>query len=105
MREELSKLEPQVGSRDSIVHFARAAISGVVGLLFTAAAIKLYRDSDGFPIFAVGANLVCLVALSYSLVSFLRARKLLVVERERVKRFLELRRIMGLSDPTLDLPR
>lgn len=105
LRSQLERLQERLATRQSILHFAHAAVSLIVALIFGGAAVKLFRDSTMEPALGFGATVVALGLLIYSLVRYAKGRRELADELKRYGDLLELRRRLQLDNPSTLLPR
>ncbi|MBF5044006.1 hypothetical protein FGE12_16530 [Aggregicoccus sp. 17bor-14] len=104
-RAELERLQAGLASRKSIRHYAHAAVSTVVALIVTGAAIKLFRDSAKVPYLGYVAAAMALGLFTYALVQGLKGRRHMADELERFASLEALRRALHLDDPSQLLPR
>src|SRR5437763_7587205 len=105
-RAELERLQRELQSRESITHFAHAAVSLLVGLIVAGAAGKLFWDlpEDRY-VFAYPVVVLALSCGVYALVRYFRGRRTLAVELERFEALKRLRTVMKLDDPSALLPQ
>lgn len=106
LRAEHDAILERVSSRQSIGHFAHGIISGCIGALFLAAAVRLWWDAAESDLeFRLAAAGVSSVALMYSAVRLLVGRATFHREASLVARLLELRKALSLDVPGAMLPR
>ena len=105
LRSQLERLQERLATRQSILHFAHAAVSLIAALLFGGAAVKLFLDSARAPVLGLSATVVALGLLTYSLVRYAKGRRELAEELKRYGDLLELRRRLQLDNPSMLLPR
>ena len=104
-RAELERLQAGLATRKSIRHYAHAAVSFVVALIFAGAAIKLFVDSAKVPYVGYAALALTLGLVAYSLTQLLKGRRHMADELERFASLEALRRALRLDDPSQLLPR
>jgi hypothetical protein len=105
LRSQLERLQESLATRQSILHFAHAAVSFVAALIFAGAAAKLFWDSAKVPFVAFGVTVLTLGLVGYSLARYRRGRRELAEELKRYGDLLELRRRLNLDNPSRLLPR
>jgi hypothetical protein len=103
-RAELDQLQSELASRESITHFARTAVSTTVALLLGGGVAKLFVDSTRTPYLAWGGTVVVLGVVVFATVQYVRGRRAMKSENERIERMLALRRELRLDDPSALLP-
>ncbi|MCI0573089.1 MAG: hypothetical protein L0Y66_20280 [Myxococcaceae bacterium] len=103
-QEQHEKLQAELASRQSTVHFAHAGVSLVWAMLIAGAAIKLFVDSARVPYLAWAATLATVGLTTYALVRFRRAREALRDELVRFEQLKALRRQLKVDDPSALLP-
>lgn len=103
--ETLEQLQQELSDRQSIVHFAHAAISGVVAVILGMASGKLFWDSIRLSYVGVLAAVVALAALVYACVHYRKARRLLAEEHRRFEVMKQMREALHLDDPSALLPQ
>lgn len=105
-RRKLDALQAELADRQSIVHFAHAAVSTVVALILAGAAAKLLWDLPlqrrpyAYPVVAAAAFLVV-----YALVQYFQGRSDLASEMTRFQSMKDLRAELRLDDPSALLPK
>lgn len=104
-RAELDRLQGQLAARQSILHFAHAAVSLLASFVFGSAAGRvLWRPDTLSPQAAyVLAGLSGAFAL-YAVLRFVLGRQDRAVEQVRVRSLMALRHELGLDDPSVLLP-
>ncbi len=103
---ELDRLQEQLASRRSVVHFAHSAVSMVLAIIVSGAAGKLFWDlSVRYYLVAVPASALALALATYSVVRYVRGKRLARTELEKYRAMIELRRALRLDDPSALLPR
>lgn len=106
LRAEHDAILERVSSRQSIGHFAHGIISGCIGALFLAAAVRLGWDaSESDPEYRLAAAGLSSVTFMYSAVRLLVGRATFRREASLVTRLLELRKALSLDVPGAMLPR
>jgi hypothetical protein len=105
LRSQLEWLQERLATRQSILHFAHAAVSLIVSLTFGGAAVKLFLGSAMVPVLSFAATVVAVGLLIYSLVRYAKGRQELAEELKRYGDLLELRRRLQLDNPSMLLPR
>ncbi|MBI3183808.1 MAG: hypothetical protein HYZ28_16850 [Myxococcales bacterium] len=105
-RQELDRLQLELSSRSSVVHFAHAAVSMLLALIIAGMAAKLFWDIQP-RYFYLGAAvwLLALGLAAYSVVRYLLGKRVLKVEARMYEELLALRRALRLDDPSALLPR
>ncbi len=109
-RAQLAKLQSELGSRQSIIHFAHSAVSLTVAMIFLAAAAKYYYDQfvllTSHHIF-LGVIFVSVAAILivYSAVRAVIGRSHMKREAVRYAEMMALRTTLKLDDPASLLPR
>jgi len=102
--EELERLQKQLESRQSILHFAKGGVALLLSLIFAGAAAKLFWDSVRFPILGILTSVLSLSLMIYALRRYLSGRRLLRRELEQFESLKALRRRLRIDDPALNLP-
>jgi hypothetical protein len=102
--EQLEKLQAELASRRSIVHFAHTGVSTVWALIIAGAATKLFIDSLRTPWLAYIAAAAAFGLLVYAAVHFRRGRVALKDELARFETLKALRQQLKLDDPSALLP-
>lgn len=106
LRAEHDAVLERVASRLSIEHFAHGTVATGVGVVFLAAAVKLWWDfSESRPEYFVVALGITAVALTYGVARLWIGRAVFKRERAQIARLLELRRTLELDVPGSMLPR
>jgi hypothetical protein len=103
--QQLQRLERDLESRDSILHFAHSGGAMVMALILAGAAAKLFWDSHRIPILGWLASALSLAGAAYSVQQYRRGQRALRAEIEQFESMKSLRRAMGLDDPSALLPR
>lgn len=111
--DELQRLQSELSSRRSIVHYAHAAVSLLGTLILGSAYVKLYSDqarlaAAGRPESQNPAHLVLAAAaalLAYALVRAFLGRRRMKEETRQYERMLALRKKQHLDDPSALLPK
>lgn len=112
-RDELQRLQAELASRRSIVHYAHAAVALLATLILGSAFLKLYTDQQRLVGWGRseyrGAGLLLLgvaaVALSYAIIRALLGRRRMKQEATQYARMLALRKQLNLDDPSALLPK
>jgi hypothetical protein len=105
LHEQLERLQEALSTRQSTLLFAHAGVSFIVAVIFGCATGKLFWDSARAPYVAwLGLALTLGLAI-YGAVRYRQGRTVLADELVRYESMLELRRRLGLDDPTVLLPR
>jgi len=95
-RAELESLSAQLAIRDSITHFAVAAISGVVAVIAFGISLRLAMDVGDLAVFGpVGAIFFCCIGIA--LFGVLKGRRLRAQEYASFQRYQALRLAAGLD--------
>ncbi|MFZ5468464.1 MAG: hypothetical protein ACOZIN_03410 [Myxococcota bacterium] len=103
---ELERLQAEVSSRASVVHFAHAGVSMIVALLVAGAAAKLFWDLPlRALVLAFFPSALSLGLAAYSVLHYRRGKRELEGELRRYQMMLTLRRTLRLDDPAALLPR
>jgi hypothetical protein len=102
---ELERLERQLATRDSILHFAHAGVSMVGALILAGAAAKLFWDSHRTPVLGWGAAILAVSGAVYCVQRYRKGQRALRTEMAQFESMKSLRRAMGLDDPSALLPR
>lgn len=110
---ELQRLQAELASRRSIVHYAHAAVALLGTLILGSAFLKLYTDQQrlggwdrsehrawGLALLGVAAG-----TLSYAIVRALLGRRRMKQEARQYERMLALRKKLNLDDPSALLPK
>jgi hypothetical protein len=105
LREELARLQAELASRDSTVHFAHAGVSTMASFILGGATGKMVLDAGKVWILpgitgAISAGLVV-----YALVRLLKGRVRHREESARFERMMALRRELELDNPDALLPQ
>jgi hypothetical protein len=103
--EELERLQRELATRESVLHFAQCGVSMVVALIFAGASGKLFWDSIRFPWLAYVAAAISVGAVGYSLLRYRRGCRTLRWELEHFAALKALRQSLRLDDPSALLPR
>jgi len=104
-RAELERLQKELESRRSILHFAQGSGALLLSLICAGAAAKLFWDSVRFPILGVLTATLSLGLAIYALRRYLSGKRLLGHELARFESLKALRRRLHIDDPWADLPR
>ena len=105
-RRQLELLQGELAERVSTLHFAHAAIALVLALIAAGGTGKLFWDLPAGKLhLGIPAVLFTLLLVAYSLVRYLRGRKVLGVELQRFEALKALRRTLNLDNPSALLPR
>ncbi len=105
LHEQLERLQEALSTRQSTLLFAHAGVSLIVALILGGATAKLFWDSAKAPHVAWLGLAVSLGLSVYALLRYRKGRTVLADELVRYETMLELRRRLGLDDPTALLPR
>ncbi len=105
LHEQLERLQGALATRQSTLLFAQAGLSTIVALILGGATAKLFWDSARAPHLAWLGVAVTAGLFLYGLVRYRRGRTVLADELVRYAAMLELRRRLGLDDPSALLPR
>lgn len=104
----LSALQAQLESRRSVLHFAHAAVSIILGLIGSGTVAKIYWDLDIRPDTEFLVLPVALLSASffvYGAVRYVIGRRVLKVELVRFAELKVLHQQLNLEDPSALLPR
>lgn len=105
-RDALKRLELELSSRASVVHFAHSAVSMVLAIIFAGAAGKLSWDLKPAHLYlAAAVGLLAVGLTSYSVVRYVLGKRMLALELARYEQMKALRRSLQLDDPSALLPR
>ncbi len=105
LRVQHDEMAARVASRQSIVHFAHAAVSAFIGLILLGAAGKLWWDYwSANPEWALSAGSVAGVLLSYAAAQLLFGRHDRAIEARDYASLQALRHQLKLDDPASLLP-
>jgi hypothetical protein len=103
---ELEKLQSELSSRQSVVHFARTGVAMFLAAIVAGAAGKQCWDlPEGKLYLALPAIVLALSLLTYSLVHYVKGKRCRAVEQKRFGHMMNLRRALKLDDPSALLPR
>ena len=78
--------------RRSVDHFARAWYGGIVSLILTGVALKLFHDHDGFVWTGAAASALALLGWVFTVTFLIRSRRVARHEHTRLERLLDLER-------------
>jgi hypothetical protein len=116
-RKTYDLLQRQLARRDSILHFAHAAISMLLALIAAASAGKLLWDFDldesigllgsqiPVGVFLVPALVLAFLMLAYSTVRYVMGHQTLSREVKQFAALKSLRAVLRLDDPSALLPQ
>ncbi len=105
-REELDSIQAKLASRRSIMHFAKAAVAIVWGLICFGAAGKMLWDLRLELVdFTTPVAVLACVLVAYGLVHWLLGRRELQKELALFQSVKHLREQLRLDDPNALLPR
>ena len=112
-REELERLQAELSSRRSIVHYAHAAVALLATLILGSALAKLYVDQDRlvgwenseWRTAAYGLAAVAAGTFLYAAVRAVIGRGAMKREAQKFERLQAMRRKFNLDDPSALLPR
>ncbi|HYO59160.1 hypothetical protein [Archangium sp.] len=105
LHEQLARLQEALSTRQSTLLFAHAGVSFVLAFILGGATGKLFWDSARAPYVAWLGLAVTLGLAVYGLMRYRQGRTVLADELVRYETMLELRRRLGLDNPTALLPR
>ncbi len=105
LREELARLQAELASRDSTVHFAHAGVSTMASLILMGATGKMILDAGKVWILPAATGTVSLGLVAYALVRLLKGRVRHREESVRFERMMALRRELELDNPDALLPQ
>ncbi len=105
LHEQLARLQEALSTRQSTLLFAHSGVSFVVAFILGGATGKLFWDSARVPHVAWLGLVATLGLLIYGLMRYRQGRTVLADELVRYEAMLELRRRLGLDDPSALLPR
>jgi hypothetical protein len=105
LREQFDRLQEALSTRQSTELFARAGGAFIVALILGGATGKLFWDSMRAPWVAWLGLLATVGLLVYGVLRLGKARAVLADELVRYATMLELRRQLGLDNPSVLLPR
>lgn len=100
----LNELQGELADRASTTQFAHSGVSLVFALMLAGAAAKLFWDSFHFPVLGVMAATAALGLSTYAVIQYLRGKRSLVNEMTMFDSVLDLRRGLGMDDPSVLLP-
>jgi hypothetical protein len=101
LRQEHDAVHHTLSDRQSVVHYAHAAVTTLAGLILAGVASKLQWDlGDAYPLVPVPAALFSLVLLGYGTVRWILARRAARREAADIARLTELRVALKLDLPT-----
>lgn len=106
LRAELDRLQAQLSSRRSTVHFARMAIALLVAFIFGGASTQVFSDVEGRVGQLLGYGMVglSLGLVAFAVGSFLIGKGALKRELSSLEELRRLRRELRLDDPAALLP-
>ena len=105
LRSEYDALQQRLAARESIAHYAHAAISIFLGLVFAGGASKLFWDYQLEYLEVVAT--FCLLSfglLTHAVARLSLGRRAMTREDVAVKQLTSLRAELGLDDPSVLLP-
>ena len=105
LREELARLQSELASRDSTVHFAHAGVSTLASFIVGGATGKIYLDAGHFWILPQVTGLLTVGLIVYAAVRYTKGRERHVQESARYERMMAIRRELQLDDPDALLPQ
>lgn len=103
-RQTLDKLQSELSSRQSTLHFAHAGVSSMIAIILLGASMKLVWDAKQQSEFALAVFVVAAAIVAYAVVRLRDGQKALESERTRFAQMLALRRELKLDDPAAMLP-
>jgi hypothetical protein len=105
-QEALEALQRELSARESVLHFAHAAVSTILALIAAGTSAKMYWDLTGertiYAAPVLGFASVCFV---YGAIRYLIGRRVLKRELESFAKLQSLRRQLGRDDTSKLLPR
>ncbi|MHB8873576.1 MAG: hypothetical protein ACYC8T_07810 [Myxococcaceae bacterium] len=105
-RRKLDVLQGELATRDSIENFAYSAVALVCALIAAGATGKLLWDlPEKNLILGVPPAVATALLMAYSLVKYLRGKRLLAVELRQFESLKALRADLHLDNPAALLPR
>lgn len=105
-QEALEALQRELSARQSVLHFAHAAVSTILALIAAGAAAKLFWDlSLEKAIYALPVAALSACIFGYAIIRYAIGRRALKRELESFARLQSLRRQLNLENPSLLLPR
>ena len=105
-QEALEALQRELSARESVLHFAHSAVSGILALIAAGAAAKMFWDLDlDKAVYAVPVAVLSACTFVYSGVRYLIGRRTLKKELESFARLQSLRRQLNRDDASALLPR
>ncbi|MET0403075.1 MAG: hypothetical protein ABW123_11760 [Cystobacter sp.] len=105
LREQFDRLQEALSTRQSTELFAHAGGAFIVALILGGATGKLFWDSLRTPWLAWLGLLATVALIVFGMQRLGRARAVLADELARYATMLELRRQLGLDNPSVLLPR
>lgn len=105
LHEQLERLQEALSTRQSIHHFAHAGVSFIVALILGGATGKLFWDSARAPHVAWLGLSLTLGLVIHGVTRYRKGRAALADELVRYESMMELRRRLGLDDPSAPWPR
>ena len=105
LREQFDRLQEALSTRQSTELFAHAGAAFIVALILGGATGKLFWDSVRTPYLAWAGLVATLGLIVFGVLRLGRARAVLADELARYATMLELRRQLGLDNPSVLLPR
>ncbi|MFL5318664.1 MAG: hypothetical protein ACJ790_03340 [Myxococcaceae bacterium] len=103
-RQNLERLQTELATRDSTLHFAHAAVSCVIGLILVATSAKLVWDARTTYWLAFAVFCVACVLIGYGTLRYLSGRAAVKHEQKRFDELTALRAELHLDDPSRLLP-
>lgn len=104
-RQQLERLQTELSTRKSTLHFAHTFVSGVITLIVMSAAMKLTWDAKQNYILAYIAFGIAFISLAYAILQYLSGRRALKFEHQRFAELQALRAELKLDDPSALLPK
>lgn len=105
-RRELDRLQAQIATRASILHFARGAVSVILSLMVfgLASLLRWGKGAGEARAFALPVAILAAALSAYGLSRFWLGRRVYLRERALVEELRSLRRELKLEDPSALLP-
>ncbi len=105
LRVQHDQLQAELATRQSIAHFAHAAVSLVFAGIFAGVAGKFFLGGEDELAFAIAVGSFVAGLVLYALVRMVAGRRRYVVEKSAFERLKALRRELQADDPAAYLPR
>ena len=107
-KDALAKLQRELASRSSVLHFAHSAVSTILALIAAGTTAKLVWDLDIKPdteVFVIPVATFSTLCFIYGFIRYLYGRRELKKELVSFAQLQTLRRQLNLDDPSALLPQ